>query len=483
MGIRIGRLAGIPIYLDYSWFVIFFLMAWTIGFVSMPAVYPGLSQLEYLFIGTLSALLLFVSILVHELAHSVVAKRSGLKIERITLYLLGGVSQLENEPNNPSLELRMAAAGPLTSLAISALLGVGWMFSSWVSLTPLVQAPLLYVALVNALVAGFNLIPAFPLDGGRVLRSLLWRRNADFIHSTVVASNAGRVFAYVLVFFGMFTMIFFGDLVSGVWFLLIGWFISSSAASSLRQTIIQEDLGGVKVADLMTRNVESVTPEMDLGSLSEEFMRTKHTGFPVVSNGELVGCVTLGDLRKVKKESWARTQTGEIMTPREKLVTALGGDSAMDIITPMNQMNIGRVFVMDGGKMTGIVTRSDILKAVELKEGTLGISRRRRAFEARVSLTVETTMNFVLEQPVDDDFTWGAEFSGDAVQLMGQGTAKTPSGQQVQRFTFQATKVGTHVIRLVEARGTSGNAGNVGGRTLRTVTYTVTVSLPSRVRI
>ena len=475
-------MAGIPIYLDYSWFVIFFLLAWTIGFVSMPAVYPGLSQLEYLFIGTLSALLLFVSILVHELAHSVVAKRSGLKIGRITLYLLGGVSQLENEPNNPSLELRMAAAGPLTSLAISVLVGVSWLFSSWMNLTPLVQAPLLYVALVNALVAGFNLIPAFPMDGGRVLRSLLWRRNGDFVHSTVVASNTGRVFAYILVFFGLFTMIFV-DFVSGVWFLLIGWFISSSAASSLRQTIIQEDLRGVKVADLMTRNVESVTPEMDLGGLSEEFMRTKHTGFPVVSSGELVGCVTLGDLRKVKKESWATTKTGEIMTPREKLVTALGGDSAMDIITPMNQMNIGRIFVTDGGKMTGIVTRSDILKAVELKEGTLGISRGRRSFEARVSLTVETAMNFVLEQPMADGFTWGAEFSGDAVQLMGQETAKTPSGGQVQRFTFQAAKVGTYVIRLVETRGLSGNAGSAGGRTVRTVTYTVTVSPPSQVRI
>jgi Zn-dependent protease/CBS domain-containing protein len=482
LGIRIGKVAGIPIYLDYSWFVIFFLLAWTIGFVSMPAVYPGLSQLEYLFIGTLSALLLFVSILVHELAHSVVAKRSGLKIGRITLYLLGGVSQLENEPNNPSLELRMAAAGPLTSLAISVLVGVSWLFSSWMNLTPLVQAPLLYVALVNALVAGFNLIPAFPMDGGRVLRSLLWRRNGDFVHSTVVASNTGRVFAYILVFFGLFTMIFV-DFVSGVWFLLIGWFISSSAASSLRQTIIQEDLRGVKVADLMTRNVESVTPEMDLGGLSEEFMRTKHTGFPVVSSGELVGCVTLGDLRKVKKESWATTKTGEIMTPREKLVTALGGDSAMDIITPMNQMNIGRIFVTDGGKMTGIVTRSDILKAVELKEGTLGISRGRRSFEARVSLTVETAMNFVLEQPMADGFTWGAEFSGDAVQLMGQETAKTPSGGQVQRFTFQAAKVGTYVIRLVETRGLSGNAGSAGGRTVRTVTYTVTVSPPSQVRI
>lgn len=482
MGIRIGKVAGTPIYLDYSWFAIFFLLAWTIGFISMPGVYPGLSQLEYLFLGTLSALLLFVSILLHELAHSVVAKRSGLKIGRITLYLLGDVSQLENEPNNPSLELKMVMAGPLTSLAISLLVGVGWLFAFLMNLATLVQAPLLYVALLNAAVAGFNLIPALPLDGGRLLRSLLWKRNGDILRSTVVASNVGRVFAYTLVFFGIFTMIFV-DFVSGAWLLLIGWFILSSAASSLRQVIVQEDLRGVRVADLMTRNVESVTPEMGLESLSEEFMRTKHTGFSVVSNGELVGCVTLGDLRKVKKGSWAATKTGEIMTPREKLVTAIGGDSAVDMMASMNQRNIGRVFVIDGGKIVGIVTRSDILKAVELKEGTLGISRDRRAFEAGVSLTAETAMNFVLEQPVNDDFAWRAEFSGDAVQLMGQETGKTPSGKQAQRFTFQAEKAGTHIIRLVEVRGPSGTAGSAGGRTIRTVTYTVTVSPPSQVRI
>lgn len=480
MAIRLGKVVGVPIYLDYSWFVIFFLMAWTIGFVSMPATYPGLSQPEYLFIGTVSSLLLFVSILVHELAHCVVAKRSGLKIRGITLYLFGGVSEMEEEPSNPSLELRMAAAGPLTSVVITLLVGGSWLLSSSMNLTPLIQGPLLYVALVNAIVAGFNLIPAFPMDGGRVLRSLLWRRNRDIARSTVIAANAGRVFAYILIFFGLFTMLAV-DLVSGLWFLLIGWFISNSAASSLRQTAIQEDLRGVRVSDLMTRSVESVPPDMGLDSLSEEFMRTKHTGFPVISNGELVGCVTLGDLRKVKKESWTANRVREIMTPREELVVAHEGDPATDIITPMNQRNVGRVFVVDGGKITGIVTRSDILKAVELKEGVLGISRG-RAVGNEISMALETGMNFVLEQPVDDDFTWKVEYSGDALKLVGQEAAKRPSGQQVQRFTFQGAKDGRHIIRLVEVKGTSGTAGGAS-RAIRTVTYTVTMAPPLQVKI
>jgi len=482
LGISIGKIAGIPIYLDYSWFVIFFLLVWTVGFALMPAEYPGLSQLDYLFIGVVSALLLFVSILVHELAHSVVARRNGLKIRQITLYLLGGVSEMEEEPKSPSLELKMAAAGPLTSLAVSLLLAVIWLLSVSLKLSPLVQAPAFYIALVNVLVAGFNLIPAFPMDGGRVFRSLLWRRNGDIVRSTVTASNAGRICAYVLIFFGIFS-IFYVDLISGVWFVLIGWFISSSASASLRQTMIQEDLRGVRAADLMTRKVDGVPPEMTLETLSDEFLRTKHTGFPVTSNDELQGCVTMDDLRRISKEKWATTTVRDAMTPRERLVTARQDDPATGVLVSMQQKNIGRVFVVDDGRISGIITRSDVMKAVELREGVLGMSRGRRAFDGHVSLTAETGMNFVLEQPTEQNFTWRVEFSGDGIQLLSQEVAKTSLGQEVQRFTFQASKPGTHVIRLLEVQGPPEAAAGTKSRVLRTAVYTISASAPSQVKI
>jgi Zn-dependent protease/CBS domain-containing protein len=482
LAISIGKVAGIPISLDYSWFVIFFLLVWTIGFALMPASYPGLSQLNYLFIGTVSALLLFLSILVHELAHSVVAKRNGLKIRRITLYLLGGVSEMEEEPKNPSLELRMAAAGPLTSLGISFFLGMVWLLCASLNLSPLVQAPVFYVALVNLFVAGFNLIPAFPMDGGRVFRSLLWRRNGDIVRSTVTASKAGTVFAYILIFLGIFS-IFYVDLISGVWLILVGWFISSSASASLRQIMVEEDLRGVKAADLMTRRVDSVTPEMTLDGLSEEFLRTKHTGFPVLSNGELVGCVTMDDLRRFSKERWATTRTSEAMTPKDNLIIAHQDDSATNILISMQQRNIGRVFVMDGEKVSGVITRSDVLKAVELREGVMRMARGRRAFEGHISLTAETGMNFILEQPTERDLTWKTEFPGDGVQLVNQETAKTSTGQDVQRFTFRAVKAGTNVIKLLEVQGPQGTASGASSRALRTVVYTVVVSVPSQTRI
>lgn len=475
MAISIGKIAGIPIALDYSWFVIFFLLVWTVGFALMPASYPGLSQSDYLFIGVVSALLLFVSILVHELAHSIVAKRNGLKIRRITLYLLGGVSEMDEEPKNPSLELRMAAAGPLTSLAIALLSGVVWLLSMSLSLSPLIQAPAFYIALTNLVVAGFNLIPAFPMDGGRVFRSLLWRRNGDIVRSTVTASNAGRIFAYIFIFFGIFFM-FFVDLISGIWFVFIGWFISSSASASLRQIMAEEDLRGVRAADLMTRKLDSVSPDLTLQGLSDEFLRIKHTGLPVLSNGELVGCVTMDDLRRVSKERWPTIAVREVMTPKEKLATVNQDDPATNVLTLMQLRNIGRVFVVDGGAVSGIITRSDVLKAVELREGIMGITRGRRLFEGNVSLSAEVGMNFVLEQPVDKDSAWRAEFPGNEIQLVGEGVAKTSTGQDVQRFTFNVSKPGTHVLRLLEVQNQPGTASR---RVLRTVVYTVEATAPA----
>lgn len=482
MAIPVGKVAGIPVYLDYSWFVIFFLLVWTIGLSWMPAAYPGLSQLYYLLIGVVTALLFFASLLVHELAHSIVAKRNGLRIRRITLFLLGGVSEMEDEPKDASLELKMAAAGPLTSLAIGALFGIGWLLSLFFNLSPLIQAPVFYLAFVNALMAAFNFIPAFPMDGGRVLRSFLWRRNGDIVRSTVAASKTGRVLAFVIIFLGIFLM-FFIDLVSGVWFVLIGWFISSSSSASLRQTIVEEGLRGVRAADLMTRKVDSVPPEMTLQSLSEEFLRTKHTGFPVLSDGQLEGCVTMDDLRRFSKERWATTKVGEAMTPKDKLVTARQEDPATDVMTSMQRRNIGRVFVMDDNRISGIITRSDVLKAIELREGVLSIARGGRALEGKVSMTAETGMQFVLERPTEKGLTWRAEYSGSEVKLVNQDTAKAPTGEDVQRFTFQAIKEGASLIRLQEVASSSEITGGSKKKVLRTVTYTVTVGSPVQERI
>ena len=477
MAIPIGKVAGIPIYLDYSWFIIFFLLVYTIGFYLMPAAYPGLSEFEYLLIGVVTALLFFGSLLLHELAHCIVAKRNGMTIRKITLFLLGGVSDLEDEPNDPVVELNVAAAGPLTSLAVAAIFFVVWFISAIAKLSAIIQAPVFYLALVNLITAIFNFIPAYPMDGGRMLRALLWRRNGDIVRSTEIATDVGRVFATIIMALGIFSM-FFIDLLSGIWTLIIGWFISTSSTASLQQTMAEEGLRGVRAADVMTRNVDAVPPDMTLESLSDECVRTKHTGFPVTSSGKIIGCVTMGDLRRFDKDRWATTRVDQAMTSSDKLAMVAQDDPATNVLTMMQRRNVGRIFVADKGELEGIITRSDMVKAIELREGAMSLTRGAAAFDSRVSMTVEPGMNFVLQQPVEKGLVWRPEFSGSDVQLVSQTLSNTPDGKAVQQFTFQATKVGTHVIRLHEVQGSQEAPGNARGKGLRTVTYTVAAVVP-----
>jgi CBS domain-containing protein len=244
----------------------------------------------------------------------------------------------------------------------------------------------------------------------------------------------------------------------------------------LQQTIAQEDLRGVRAADVMTRNVDTVPPDMTLASLSDECTRTKHTGFPVVSSGKIIGCVTMGDLRRFSKDKWATTRVDQAMTTSDKLAMANQDDQATDVMTMMQRRNVGRVFVTDGGGLTGIITRSDMLKAIELREGMLGMTRGVWASEQRISLTAEPGENFVLGQPTEKGFVWRPEFSGSDVQLVGQDLNTTPDGHAEQRFTFQAAKAGTYVIRLHEVQGPQEAPGSAKSKGLRTITYTVVVS-------
>jgi Zn-dependent protease/CBS domain-containing protein len=405
----------------------------------------------------------------------VVAKRNGLRIRQITLFLFGGVSEIEEEPQNPGLELRMAAAGPLTSVVLAGACWLLWMGSVLTGASPLVQAPLQYTALVNGIVAAFNLIPAFPMDGGRVLRSLLWMRSGNLLNSTKAASATGKAFAYLMVFAGVL-LIFSVDLVTGFWLIIIGWFISSGAQSALSQTIIQEDLKGKKASEVMTRNVHSVPPEMSLEELSQEFFHLKHNGFPVLSGDELRGCVTTEDLRKTGKDSWQSASVREVMTPREKLVTLGEDEAATRAIRLMNEKRIGRVFVVQGdGRLAGVITRSDVLRSVHVQEAALGFGGSSRP-SSRVTITAELGMNFVLDQPVEAGLVWKAELAGDGIQLVSAEAVATPQGD-VRRFVFHADKIGEHVVRLAEIPLEKAPPSKEV-RPVRTVSYLVSVYKP-----
>lgn len=450
------------------------LIAWTIGFYLMPAEYPGLSPYDYLFIGVFSSVLLFGSVLVHELAHSMVAKRNGLRIRSITLFLLGGVSEIEEEPRVAAVELRMSLAGPLTSFALGGVSGLFWYGSVLLRASVLLQAPLQYAILINVVVGAFNLIPAFPMDGGRALRALLWMRNQDVISSTKTATIVGRAFAYAMIGSGLL-LILTVDFITGFWLVLIGWFISTSSQAALGQTVVREELRGRTAREMMTSMVDSVPPDATLEQLSQKFLELKHNGFPVVAGEELLGCVTMEDLRRTKKESWNDTRVSAVMTPREKLILIKEGEPAAQAISSMTRNRIGRLFVVDdSGKLAGIITRSDILRVIQVTEGVHGGGRDASSLGGDVTMTVEQGMTFVLEQREEQGFKWVADFAPGGIDLLSVGTADAGEGHWKRQFTFRAESKGTHQVRLRQRPVAEGGSGTVG-RAVRTIKYTVLV--------
>jgi Zn-dependent protease len=307
MSLNIGRIIGIPVRIHYTLWLVLLLIAWSLAEGYMPQHYPGLGATTYWAIGIVSAIILFVSVFLHELSHSYIAKKNGLPIRRITLFFFGGVSEMSEEPKDPALEVRMAAAGPLTSFLIAIVLGSFWYLTVLVGgptpggLTPII-ATLYYAALLNGVLGAFNLIPAFPLDGGRVLRGSLWARSKNLLSATTNATRVSEAISLLMMAVGLFFVIF-GDFVDGLWIIFLGWFIRSGAETSLRQTRLTESLVGVRVGDIMTRELLSVSPDATVRQLvSDYFLVHPHGGYPVISNGKLLGVVTMASVRSIPRE-------------------------------------------------------------------------------------------------------------------------------------------------------------------------------------
>jgi Zn-dependent protease/predicted transcriptional regulator len=368
MSLKLGRILGIPVRIHYTLWLVFLLIAWSLASGYMPRQYPGLDVVTYWAIGVASALLLFVSVLVHELAHSYIAKKNGLPITRITLFFFGGVSEIGEEPKNPRLEVRMAAAGPLTSFVIAGIFAGLWYLnltvSGWLGLTATFQ----YAALINAMLGAFNLVPAFPLDGGRVLRGALWNRSGNLLKATSLASRIGEAFAYAMML-GGFLAIFLGDLFNGIWFLFLGWFLRSGAEASKNQTVVSEALAGLSVGDVMTHELNTVAPDMIVQRLvSEYFLVHTHGGYPVVQNGRLLGIVTLQCVRALPRDQWNNKTVGDIMVSCERAVTIQPEAAALDAMAKMARQKVGRLLVTGKeGQLQGILTNGDLMRAIRVR--------------------------------------------------------------------------------------------------------------------
>jgi Zn-dependent protease/predicted transcriptional regulator len=359
---------GIPVRIHYTLWFVFILIAWSLSYEYMPHQYPGLSTLTYWMIGIASAVVLFASVLIHELSHSYIAKKNGLPIARITLFFFGGVSEMTEEPRDAGLEVRMAAAGPLMSFLIAGILGGFWYIARLGGMPIVVTATVGYGALINAVLGAFNLLPAFPLDGGRVFRGSLWKRSKNLVGATRIATRLSEALS-LLMMFGGFVAIVFGDFVDGIWIVVLGWFIKSGAETSMRQTLLGETLTGVSVGDIMTRGPLTVPPEITVQQLvSDYFLVHPHEGYPVMKDGKLLGLVTLRSARAIPKDQRINETVAQAMVSYEHAPTVHAGESALDALQRMAREKVEVMLVTDGDRLIGLVARSDLMKTIQTRQ-------------------------------------------------------------------------------------------------------------------
>jgi len=362
---RIGKVFGIDINIDSSWLIIFALVIWTLAGTYFPEQYPRWPAWLHWTVGVVTSILFFGSVLGHELAHSLVAIGQGEGVHSITLFIFGGVARITEEPDEPLKELLMAIVGPLFSLVIGVAFGVLWFLTRGL-IQPL-SALARYLAMINVYLALFNLIPGFPLDGGRVLRALIWGLSGNLKLATRLASWAGRAVAFLFMLGGTW-QIFGGGWLDGLWFIFIGWFLYSAATSGYRQVLVREMLGEVRAGDLMTADFATVSGDLTLQQLVDEYvLRLREHSFPVAEDGLLRGIVCLHDVKTVPRERWPYTRVSEVMTPWAELETVSPGDDGSAILARLNARDVRQLPVVEGGRLIGLLRRSDVLRYLQVR--------------------------------------------------------------------------------------------------------------------
>jgi len=362
--IKLGKIWGIPVGLHPSWFVIFLLLTWSLSTGYFPREYGDLSLVAYVILGVLTTILFFVSVLAHELGHSFFALRNKIPVKGITLFIFGGVAQIAEEPKSPGAEFRIAIAGPLVSFALAILFGIAFLLDQQI---PYLAAPSAYLMRINFILAAFNLIPGFPLDGGRVLRAFVWWWSKDFHKATKVASFSGQVVAFGFIGFGVLGIIR-GDFMNGLWLVFIGWFLQNAAAASYAQTNMQHHLQDVRVDQVMERDcvrVPSLTPVSQV--VNEQILTGGQNCFFVADNGKLLGLLTLRDISQIPQPKWRFTTTQQAMVPVNRLVSVTPDTELLKALQTMDNANLGELPVLDNGDLVGVLSREKVLHYLRMR--------------------------------------------------------------------------------------------------------------------
>jgi Zn-dependent protease len=362
---QVARIGGIAVEIHPSWILIFVFLVWSLSDSFFPSQYEGWSAGTYWVLGFIASLALFLAVLVHEMAHAVVAKRRGLEVPKITLFIFGGVSHLARQPRTAGEEFAIAIAGPITSVLIAVSSGLAYIavFDRQEQLEALFG----YLALVNTLLALFNILPGFPLDGGRVLRSIAWRRTHSFRKATRQAGGIGELFGWLLVFIGVFTL--FVSVWNGIWFMFVGWFLASAARAEIQNIQLDTILSSLTARDVMHEGYVTVIPGMDLQSAVDKYMVGQGERSLVVSLGDSVqGILTASDVNRVARPEWPHTPVQTAMTPREQVVTVDAAAPALEVLMLLGEKRLNQLPVLDEGRLVGLISRRELLDRVRLAE-------------------------------------------------------------------------------------------------------------------
>ena len=365
--INLFRLLGFEVRIDLSWIIIAVLIAWSLSTGLFPFYYKNLSIETYWAMGIIAAVGLFLSIIVHEFSHSLVARKYGIPMKGITLFIFGGVAEMEDEPSSPKVELLMAGVGPLSSIAIAAIFYGIYSLGKTIGWAEPVNGVVEYLGLINAILAGFNLLPAFPLDGGRVLRAALWHWKRNMRWATRISAQIGSGFGILLIVLGFFNILR-ADFIAGMWWVLIGMFLQSAAKMSYKQLITRRALEGEKVRRFMNSNPVTVEPTTTVDELVEDYVYKYHFKmFPVVNGERIVGCVTTKQVKEVPREKWSHTTVSELALKCTPDTTVKPDDDAMKALSLMRRTGGSRLVVVEDDQLAGVVALKVMMQFLSLK--------------------------------------------------------------------------------------------------------------------
>ena len=389
MSLQIATIKGISIKLHFSLIVVFFLISWTLAYGFMPQYSPNLTRIQYWIMSIIGTIILFLSVLIHELSHSIVAKSYGIRVRQIILFIFGGVSDIEEEPKDFKKEFKMAFAGPVISIILSGFFAFLWWITTIIGITTvdefsktvltMTKGIFFYSSLLNLILGIFNLFPAFPMDGGRILRALLFSRNKDYDKSTRIAVRIGTIISYIFFGFGIF-IILGGSFVSGIWIILIGWFLQNGAQSYIYQYDIMKILSNIKLEEIMNTNVISVPEDITIDFLIKNYFNVyMKSTFPVTNAiGQLIGIISLKNCLDILETERYTTYVKNIMIRRNEITLLNMKDTAEKALTTMVKEKQDKIFVGDiNDIIVGVVSKTDLMEAMNERKSII-INRNKK---------------------------------------------------------------------------------------------------------